>query len=375
MSARRCVAGGLAAAAAALLLVACSSTSKPKPTPLDTVAPQIDIRQVWQAKIGAIGYPLIVATPDGQFVAAGEDGGVAAFDAASGRALWRAQAGAPLSAGVGSDGRYAAVVTRASELVVFEAGTERWRKRLPAPVQTAPLVAGDRVFVLRVDRGVQAFDAADGRALWQFQRPGEALSLQQSGLIAPFGDTLLVGQGPRLTALDPLRGSVRWDVPIATPRGTNEVERLADLIGPPARIGDLVCARAFQSAVGCVDAARGVLVWSRSIGGSQAVGGDADVVVGADANSRLTAFRVATGEAAWGGDRLLYRDLSGVRVAGPVAIVGDLEGQVHFLSRTDGQALLRLPTDGSAVVGTPALSGSTVLVSTRSGGLFAFRAP
>ena len=38
-----------------------------------------------------------------------------------------------------------------------------------------------------------------------------------------------------------------------------------------------------------------------------------------------------------------------------------------------GELQLRLPTDGSAVVGTPALAGSTILVTTRKGGLFAFR--
>jgi outer membrane protein assembly factor BamB len=46
---------------------------------------------------------------------------------------------------------------------------------------------------------------------------------------------------------------------------------------------------------------------------------------------------------------------------------------VHFLSRTDGQTLLRLPTDGSPVVAPPAVAGSTLLVATRNGGLFAFR--
>ena len=60
-------------------------------------------------------------------------------------------------------------------------------------------------------------------------------------------------------------------------------------------------------------------------------------------------------------------------VAGAVVVVGDLEGQVHFLGREDGRALLRLPTDGTPVVGTPVLAGTTVIVATRGGGLFAFR--
>jgi outer membrane protein assembly factor BamB len=54
-------------------------------------------------------------------------------------------------------------------------------------------------------------------------------------------------------------------------------------------------------------------------------------------------------------------------------IFGDSEGQVHFLAREDGKTLLRLPTDGSPVVSAPVLSGTTVLVVTRNGGLHAFR--
>ena len=58
-------------------------------------------------------------------------------------------------------------------------------------------------------------------------------------------------------------------------------------------------------------------------------------------------------------------------VVGSTVAFGDFQGYVHFLSQTTGELQLRLPTDGSAVVGTPALSGQTMLVVTRNGGLFA----
>ena len=60
-------------------------------------------------------------------------------------------------------------------------------------------------------------------------------------------------------------------------------------------------------------------------------------------------------------------------MAGPAVVVGDLEGQVHFLSKADGQPLLRLPTDGARVVSQPVLSGTTLLVVTAKGGVYAFR--
>jgi len=376
MTCRRPRPGRLFRAGGALLLaalLAACGADRPKPTPLEPFTSKIAGRQVWSARVDKVQFPLVVAARNGAFIAAGGDGTVLALDAQTGRELWRAKAGAPLGAGVGSDGRFSSVVTRDNELVTFDAGNEVWRKRLPARVSTPPLVAGERVFVMGVDRVVMAFDLQDGRRLWTVQRPGDALTLAQAGVVSAYKNLLLVGQGARLAALDPLKGSVRWEAPIGTPRGTNEVERLADLIGPLQRLGDTVCARAFQLAVGCVDAERGTLLWTRNSAGINAVGGDADLLFGADASDRITAWRTASGDVAWTSEKLLYRGLSAPMSAGRTVVFGDVEGQLHFLSRETGETLLRLPTDGSQVVGPPVLSGTTMLVATRAGGLFAFR--
>ena len=362
----------LIAMALAALLAACSS-DKPKPTPLEAITPQIAGRLAWSAKIDGAAPGLIVNSREGEFTVAAADGTVLALQADTGREIWRGNAGARVSAGVGSDGRYAAVVTRDNEVVVFERGAVKWRARLGSRVSTAPLVAGERVFVMGVDRVVSAFDVLDGRLLWTLQRPGEPLTLSQPGVVAAFKDILLVGLGQRLTGVDPLRASVRWEVALANPRGTNEVERLSDLSGPAVRVGDVVCARSFQVGVGCADAQLGTLLWTKSTGGVQAIGGDADLVVGADASDRITAWRANNGDLAWHNENLRYRGLSGPLVVGRTVIFGDAEGQVHFLDRADGKTLLRLPPDGSTVVGVPVRAGNTILVVTRNGGLFAFR--
>jgi outer membrane assembly lipoprotein YfgL len=370
-------------AALALVLAACSA-DKPKPAPLANYQPRIAGRAVWNKHIGGSILPLMLSTParepglvpvvrDGTVFVADPDGALVALQAETGAELWRAKVGAAIAAGVGSDGRYSSVVTRGNEVVTFDGSHELWRKRLPSSVVTPPLVAGERVFVVSVDRAVQAFDAIDGRRLWTVQRPGDPLTLAQPSVLAAFRNTLLVAQGPRLVGLDPLRGSVQWEAPMAAPRGTNEVERLADLVGPPVRVGDRVCVRAFQSAVGCADAARGALLWSRNAGGVNAIGSDAETVFGADASDRITAWRAANGDVAWTNEGLLYRGLSGALAVGPVVVFGDGEGWVHFLSAATGEFQLRLPTDGSPVVGTPVLAGNTLLVSTLGGGLYAFR--
>ncbi len=371
-SARR-VAAWVALALAATLTACASGPDKPKPTPLEPLTPTIGARQVWKQRIGDVKFPLAVAAVGDAFTVASDNGTVASFNAQTGSALWQAEAGAKISAGVGSDGRFASVVTVNNELVTFDGGKPAWRKPLPSRVTTAPVVAGERVFVLALDRSVHAFDALDGRKLWSYQRPGDALTLAQPGVLAPFKDTLLVGQGPKLVGLDPLRGTPRWEVTVASPRGTNEVERLADLVAPVSRVGDVFCMRAFQAAVGCVNAERANLAWTRNVGGIDGVAADEQVVLAADASDRLTAWRREDGVSFWSDEKLLYRGLSAPLAVAKTFIVGDSEGMVHWLSRESGDALLRLPTDGSHIDVVPTKLGLTVLVVTRDGGLFAFR--
>jgi outer membrane protein assembly factor BamB len=131
--------------------------------------------------------------------------------------------------------------------------------------------------------------------------------------------------------------------------------------------------RAFQSAVGCVDASRGALQWSRNTGGTEAIGADENVLVAADASDRLSAWRQGSGQLLWTDEKYLFRELSGIVAAGRAVVFGDLRGLVHFLDRQTGESLLRLSTDGTAVISAPVLADSTLIVTTRSGGVFAFR--
>jgi outer membrane assembly lipoprotein YfgL len=383
MSARLIRRPGVRAAARAVLLGsvaltmgACSlfsSSNAPKPAPLENLTPTLQARVAWEARVDSVKFPLTITAVNDRFVVGGSDGVISAISATDGTTLWRADIGKGLTAGVGSDGRFAAAVTRENELVVTEGDRILWRKTLTTPVVTAPFVAGERVFVLTLDRAVLAFDAADGRRLWELRRPGEPLTLQQAGVLAAYQNTLLVGQGSRLAGVDPLRGLLMWEATISNPRGTNEVERLADLVSPMARDNDVFCARAFQSAVACVNAERGNTVWTRNNAGLRGLGGDASIVVGADASDRLTAWGTRSGDVVWTADQFQNRKLSAPLVTDKSVIVGDSEGYVHFLSKDKGLTVQRLQTDSSGIAAAPVQLGGTVLVATRSGRLFALR--
>ncbi|MEN9539487.1 MAG: hypothetical protein RLZZ126_1722 [Pseudomonadota bacterium] len=353
---------GVFVVAAAVVLVACSSTSEaPKPAELPPNVALMGVRQAWVSNLGPVGFSLTPRAVGTAVLVAASDGTVASLDARTGQDHWRTRLAAGIAAGVGGDGKIASVVTQDNQLVALDGGREIWRQKLSATSYTPPLVAGGRVFVLTADRAVSAYDGATGRRLWQQTRPGEPLVLRQAGLLQAQGDTLVAGLSGRVVGMNPANGSSRWEVPVAVPRGTNDVERLVDLVGGTSRQEDSICVRSYQTMVACVNAARGSLAWSKASNGAQGVSGDDSQVYGTELDGKITAYRRQ--------DRQLTAPLA----LGRSIAVGDSTGLVHLLSRADGSALNRLSTDGSGIAASPVLAGETLVVVTRNGSVFGFR--
>ncbi|WP_241777010.1 outer membrane protein assembly factor BamB [Acidovorax sp. Root275] len=370
----RCIVSGVLVATLAGCSLWSSGAAKPVPADLGANVAVLGVRQAWTNRIGSVaGLPLDIHTAGNVVTVASSDGIVAAIDARTGGDVWRAALAEPLSAGVGSDGKSAAVVSRSNALIVLDAGRERWRQSLAAQVFTPPLVAGGRVFVLSADRSLAAFDAATGHKLWSQQRSGDPLILRQAGVLLAVGDTLVAGFAGRIVGLNPDNGSVRWEAPLASSRGTNDVERLVELVGRTSRVGDSICARAFQTAVGCVNAARGSVAWAQPANGPDGVHGDGEALFGAESNGTVVGWRRSDGSRLWTTDRLKHRKLTAPLLLGRSVVIGDDAGLVHLLSRTDGSPLNRMATDGSGIAAAPAVAADTLVVVTRNGGVYGFR--
>ncbi len=366
----------IAIASVCAVLAACSSTpTRPKPTEISSVPVMQDVRAGWTANIGKVDFSLVVSARDDRIALANGQGVVAVLDANTGKDVWRLKLDQAISAGVGSDGQQLAVVTRNNELVTLQDGKVQWRKTLPAQSFTAPLVAGARVFVLTADRSVIAFDGATGRQLWTQQRPGEPLVLKQAGVLLAFKNTLLVGLSGRLAGLDPNTGVVRWESAIATPRGTNDVERLVDLVAPFDRVGDVVCVRAFQTSVGCVNAERGQSVWTRPSAGEMGVSGNENLLVAPMSNGVVQAFNRSNGERLWDTERLKYRSLSAPLVTPRGVLVADNGGWLYLLSLADGALLNRIKLDSEALATAPVFAGGRYVVVTREGRVMGLQIP
>ena len=365
----------LSLASVCVALAACSGPSRPKPAEIQGVTVLQDVRTDWTANLGKVDFPLVVSSREDRIALANSQGVVAVLNATTGKDIWRLKLDQAIAAGVGSDGQKVAVVTRNNELVTLQDGQVQWRQKLPAQSFTAPLVAGARVFVLTADRSVVAFDGVTGRQLWTQQRPGEPLVLKQAGVMLAVKNTLVVGLSGRLVGLDPNTGVIRWESAIATPRGTNDVERLVDLVSPADRVGDVVCARAFQTAVGCVNAERGQSVWTRPSVGQMGVSGNENVVIAPLSNGVVQAWSRVTGERLWETERLKYRLLSAPLVTPRGVMVADNGGWLYLLSLADGALLHRIKLDTEELATAPVFAGGRSVVVTREGRVTGLQIP
>ncbi len=335
---------------AAMVLGACSSApDKPAPTALSSFTPKLTVSKSWSLQLSPIASPLTAQQVGQQLALVTSNGLVSVIDTAQGTESWRLALNTPIAAGIGSDGERFAVISNANELIVLTQGKQLWKVKLPALSLTAPLVAGGRIFVLTADRTVFAFDGASGQQLWRQQRSGDPLVLKQAGILTTFQDNLLVGLSGRLVAMNPNNGVSKWEVTIGSSRGTNEVERLVDLVAGVSRVNQVVCARAFQTAVTCVDAAKGASLWTRTAQGHSGVTGNDKLVFGTDSDGKLLAWQRQSGQVAWQSDAFRFRGLLAPSFAAGQLVVGDEQGWLHWIDTANGQTIARLQGDASGL--------------------------
>lgn len=342
---------------------------------LPDFVPGARITTQWQTTLA--GSPVYVFAPveigSGAVVVAGADGVVARFNA--GKPAWRVELGTPLAAGVGSDGKLVVVVSRAGEAIALDAenGSEKWRAAVGAEVLAAPSVGGTAVAIRASDSRVFGFAPSDGRRMWVYQRPTPSLSLRShAGLLTE--DKVAVGgfPGGKLVAINLANGGAMWELTVALPKGTTELERISDVVGTPVLHQRELCAVAFQGRLACFDVTNGNLVWARDVSSAVGLDRDADRIYVVDEAGAVLALDASSGASVWKQDKLAGRRPGRPLAVGRFVLVVDGQGYVSALHRDDGTLVAREATDGSPAAADPIpLGDEGVVVQTVKGGVFA----
>lgn len=377
-----------AAALAVALLSGCSTVKNlldgrgkdrsKDPTPLVEITPSANVTKLWGASLGKgeerLGVAQRPAIADGRVYAAAVEGGVSAFDLRSGQSVWRYASELPLTGGPGAGEGLVVVGSLEGDVIALDAatGAEKWKSKVANEVLVAPAVGGGMVFVHSNDGRVTALDAGSGERRWFYSADVPALTVRGNGAMTVGPGILFVGNdNGTLTALSMSDGGVVWTAPVAQPEGRSELERMADVDGPAVLDNTTLFATSYKNHTVAIDGPSGQLMWDRENGGPRGLGLSNSAVVVTDPDGKVWGLDKNTGSSLWQQDGLAYRSTSAPAVQGDYAVVGDLEGMVHWLRLSDGAFAARSSV-GGAITGQPAVAEDIVVVQTTDGQLAAF---
>ncbi len=376
-----------------------SKNAAAEPAELKDMANTIAVKRLWSTDVGSgEGKLWLRQKPaiDGNKVLVVDDNGrVRAIDASTGKSLWQTKAIEMKSSGsrllfwkkrsletgltssVGTGGGLAIVGGRNGEVIALdlETGSKKWVAKITSEVMSAPLVADDRVVVRGSDGRVFGFDIADGTRKWVFDRALPTLSIRGNGSAVKGNGVVYVGyEDGTVVMLRTTDGLQGWDQAIANADGRTELDRAADIDGEIQVGGEAIFATSFHGQSMALAVNNGRPVWTRDIGSYGGIAMNENLVILSDKNGVVHALNRADGSGSWSQEGLQRRMLTTPVIQGNYAVVGDLDGYLHWMKLENGELAARVRVQSAYLRGTPVISNDGVLFAlTTEGELAAYK--
>lgn len=372
---------------AALVLPACSvfggkDDKELEPAELLDFKQTLAVKRLWTANAGkGTEFMRLALQPAGdgaRVYVASHDGTVTALDADSGRRIWRTETDAPLTAGPGAGDDLVVVLGRGGEAIALSAaeGTERWRTNVVGESISRPLVRNGIVVVATIDGKLRGLASFDGSERWSVEQPLPPLTLRGATSPVVVGSTVLSGfDNGRLVAVNLLDGEVEWESMLAPPTGRSDLERLSDVDGAIAVVGQDVYAAGYHGRVAALAAESGQILWARELSSYSGIGADWEQLYTTTEDGELVALTRRNGSEIWRQSALLRREPTQPAPFNTSVVVGDFEGYVHFFDAVDGRPVARVRVGKGMISGSPQVIGGRLYVQNESGDVAAFAVP
>ncbi len=339
----------------------------------------LDVRRVWSTKVGdGTEFLRIALSPAGdgnRVYAASYDGKVTAYDPQDGKRIWRTDVDAVLSAGPGVGGGIVVVAGYDGDLIALSAedGAEVWRINIAAESLARPLIGNNSVVVYTIDGRLRVYSAFDGTERWSIEKSLPALTLRGSAPPIIVGSTIIAGfDNGRLLAINVDDGTEHWEAILTPPSGRSDLDRLADVDGTMAVVGQDVYATGYNGRVASLAVESGQVLWARELSGLSGLAADWNNVYMVGEQGELIALLRRNGNDVWRQEALLRREPTAPVVFGTAVVVGDFEGYVHFFNNFDGRPVARRRVGKGMISHAPVVIGGRLYVQSESGTLSAF---
>jgi outer membrane protein assembly factor BamB len=349
------------------------------PTELEAIQQTLDPRKVWRQSIGgSLGnrylkmYPMIV---DERMYLINAQGGVRALMWEQGETLWETEVeGVAVSAGLNGNDELLVLGTEDGDAIALstEGGYELWRRRLSSEVVAVSQADFGVIAVRTNDSKIYGLDISSGVVIWQLSHKVPVLTLK--GVSPPVVNSgkLVVGfDDGKLGVFSMLQGTTLWQNTLGVPRGRSELERMVDIDGAIKVRDGIIYTVGLHSQVAAITLIEGRVLWSRDLSSYNGLDVDASWVYVTDEDSQVWALDRRTGASLWKQEKLKYRKLTSPVSIQDYVIVGDFEGYLHWLSKSDGHFVARTKVDSDGILTPPIVQGSRAYVLGRGGDLVA----
>lgn len=366
-----------------LSLTACNGffekDNTPAPTPLTSYKPEVRPVRLWSASTGAgageVYLKMNPAADARSIVTAGSKGTITSVDKYSGRINWRINTGLQLVAGPGIGDGIIVVVSGKGDILALrqDNGQLIWRSTIPGEIMAQPAVGQGIVVVKAVDGYLRGLSVKDGHELWSYRQVEPALILRGSSSPLIRDHFILAGfANGNLTKVGLNDGQLYWQQTVATPEGAFAIERMIDIDADPLVYAHHIYAATYQGKISSLDWTSGRTIWSHDISSYTGMAADNDTVYISDAKGDIWAFGADSGTVLWRQNVLDYRIISQPAVMGNYVVIGDAEGYLHWLNRTDGHIAAR-ESLGSGIYAAPIVENGVLYAQTNTGYLVAYK--
>lgn len=342
----------------------------------------LDVDRAWRSKVGKGSESLRLALSpagDGNRVyTASYDGVVTAFNPEDGSRHWRVELDIELSAGPGVGEGQVIVAGRDGDLISLNAddGAERWRTNIVGESLSRPILKNQIVVVYTIDGRMRALSAYDGEERWIIEQSSPALTLRGSSSPIVVGSMVIGGfDNGRLVATDIEEGVTEWEAMLSPPSGRSDLDRLADIDGALAAVGQDVYASAYHGRVASLAAESGQVLWAREISTFAGIGADWNHVYVVADDGELVALLRRNGSDVWRQGALIRRLPTAPVAFNTAVVVGDFEGYVHFFNNADGEPAARVKVGKGMISDAPVVIGGRLYVQSENGELEVFEVP
>lgn len=355
------------------------------PTPLQEIHATVHLQPRWQQKAGNGNDELYIrltpAIVDERIFVVDAKGDLFAFNKKSGQKIWEHETDQHITGGVGVLANELLLVGSGDgEVLAYHQkdGTPVWHTQLSSEILAAPLGSStktaDHVIAFAGDNTVYGLDVTEGDIDWEVKNPMPALVLRGSNMPLLLGDEVVyVGlSNGRVLALSANTGERLWEHAVTLPRGRSELQRMIDISGKMALVGDTLYVVTYQGRIAALNAVTGRDRWQRNMSSYTGLSANKDYVTLSDNEDVVWLLSATDGTTLWKQEELRYRTLTVPVFWEEYIVVGDKEGYLHVLSPANGTIIGRTQVDESGISIPPVVDNGVLYVLANNGKLAAY---